>query len=228
MKIFAINGSPRMEKGNTELILEPFLQGIRDTGSETEKYYATALDIKPCSCGYFYCWDSSPGNCIIDDDMQMLYPKLKKSDILVIATPVYTQLPGDLQNFINRLLPLMNPKLEMHEERTRARLRDNVNITKIALVSVCGWWEMGNFETVEKIIQELSKTTNVEYAGALLRPHSYMMRNQGKLTEDGKQILEHTKKAGRELITEGRMQKETLDAISRPLITKEQYLSPHN
>lgn len=228
MKIFAINGSPRMKKGNTELILKPFLQGIRDAGSETEKYYATALDIKPCSCGYFYCWDNSPGNCIIDDDMQMLYPRLRESEILVIATPVYTQLPGDLQNFINRLLPLMNPKLKMLEERTRVRLRDNVNIKKIILVSVCGWWEMGNFETVEKIIQELSKTTSVEYAGALLRPHAYMMSNQGKLTEDGKKILEYAKQAGIELIKEGIMHKETLNEISCPLISKEQYMSPHN
>ncbi len=46
MKIFAINGSPRMKKGDTELILKPFLQGIKDAGSETEKYYATTLDIK--------------------------------------------------------------------------------------------------------------------------------------------------------------------------------------
>ncbi|MFO7883161.1 MAG: flavodoxin family protein [Kosmotogaceae bacterium] len=228
MKIFAFNGSPRMKKGNTELILEPFLEGIRDTGCETKKYYATALDIKPCSCGYFYCWDNNPGNCIIEDDMQMLYPRLRESEILVIATPVYTKLPGDLQNFINRLLPLMNPKLEMREERTRVRLRDNVNIKKIVLVSVCGWWEMGNFETVEKIIQELSKTISVEYAGALLRPHSYMMRNQGKLTEDGKQILVYARKAGYELVSEGKMQKETLDSISCPLITKEQYLNPHN
>jgi len=228
MKVFAINGSPRMEKGNTELVLEPFLQGIRNAGSETEKYYATALNIQPCSCGYFYCWDNSPGNCIIVDDMQMLYPKLKKSDILVIATPVYIYLPGDLQNFINRLLPLMNPKLEMREERTRIRLRDNVNIKKIVLVSVCAWWEMGNFETVEKIIQELSKTTSVEYAGALLRPHANMMSNQGNPTKDGKKILEYAKQAGTELIKEGTMHKETLNKISRPLISKEQYMIPHN
>jgi multimeric flavodoxin WrbA len=65
MKIFAINESPRMKKGNAELILEPFLQGIKDAGSETEKYYATALDIKTCSCGYFYCWDKNPVTALL-------------------------------------------------------------------------------------------------------------------------------------------------------------------
>lgn len=65
--------------------------------------------------------------------MQILYPKLRESDVLVIATPVYTQLPGDLQNFINRLCPIMNPELRMLERHTRAKLRDDVNIKKLYL-----------------------------------------------------------------------------------------------
>lgn len=157
--------------------------------------------------------------------MQILYPKLRESDVLVIATPVYTQLPGDLQNFINRLCPIMNPELRMLERHTRAKLRDDVNTKKIVLVSVCGWWEMCNFETVEKIIQELSKTTTVEFACALLRPLSYAMYSNGELTENGKNIFEYAKKAGRELVKESKIKKDTLDRISHPLITKEQYMN---
>ena len=39
MKVIAVNGSPRMEKGYTALILTPFIQGMMDAGSEVELFY---------------------------------------------------------------------------------------------------------------------------------------------------------------------------------------------
>ncbi len=32
MKVMAINGSPNMGKGNTALVLDPFLEGMREAG----------------------------------------------------------------------------------------------------------------------------------------------------------------------------------------------------
>jgi hypothetical protein len=49
IKTVAINGSPRMEKGYTAMILNPFLEGMMDAGSETELFYAKRLAIKSCS-----------------------------------------------------------------------------------------------------------------------------------------------------------------------------------
>jgi multimeric flavodoxin WrbA len=101
-KAVAINGSPRMEKGNTALILTPFIQGMMDAGAGVELLYASRLEVKPCSCGVMYCWDELPGECCIQDDMQSLYPRLKQADVLVLATPVYIPLPGAMQNVLNR------------------------------------------------------------------------------------------------------------------------------
>jgi multimeric flavodoxin WrbA len=39
MKVLAINGSPRGARGNTERILQPFLEGAREAGAETEVVY---------------------------------------------------------------------------------------------------------------------------------------------------------------------------------------------
>ena len=36
MKVIAFNSSPRMDKGNTALILNPFLEGMREAGAEVE------------------------------------------------------------------------------------------------------------------------------------------------------------------------------------------------
>ena len=138
-KVVAINGSPRKGKGNTAMVLNSFLEGIAENGTGIELFYASELKVKPCACGEMQCWYASPGECCINDDMRQLYPKLKTAEILIIATPVYIPLPGDLQNIINRLCPLVEPFLEFRAGRTRARLRKDVNIKKYVLVSTGGW-----------------------------------------------------------------------------------------
>ena len=228
MKVIVINGSPRMEKGYTALILTHFIHGMMDAGSEVELFYTGRLKVKPCTCGEMYCWYTKAGECCIKDDMQLLYPRLREADILILATPVYIPLPGEMQNFINRLCPLINPILENHEGRTRARFHKQVKIRKIVLVSTGGWWEKENFETVVRITEELAKVASVEFAGAVLRPHAFLMKEKGKLTKDGEAILNTVKRAGHELIKEGRMNKETLEAISWPLVSEEELRRRYN
>ncbi len=228
MKIIAINGSPRMEKGYTALILTLFIQGMMDAGAEVELFYPRRLKVKPCTCGEMYCWYRKAGECCIKDDMQLLYPQLREADILILATPVYIPLPGEMQNFINRLCPLIDPILENREGRTRAKFRKQVKIRKIVLVSTGGWWEKANFETVVRITEELAKVASVEFAGAVLRPHAFLMKKKGKLTKDGEAVLNRVKRAGYELIKEGRMNKDTLEAISRPLISEEELRRLYN
>jgi len=224
----AINGSPRMEKGNTAMVLTPFIQGMMDAGSDVELFYTSRLKVKPCTCGEMYCWYKKPGECCIKDDMRLLYPKLREAVILILATPVYIPLPSEMQNIINRLCPLVKPFLETREGRTRARFHEKVGIQKIVLVSTGGWWEKGNFGTVVRITEELAEDASVEFAGAVLRPHAFLMREEGELTEEGEAVLNAVRRAGYELVKEGVMGKETLDAISRPLISEDELRRRYN
>jgi multimeric flavodoxin WrbA len=155
--------------------------------------------------------------------MELLYPELREAEILVLATPVYIPLPGEMQNVINRLCPLIEPALETREGRTRARFHKDVKINKIALVSTSGWWEMGNFDTVVRISQELAEDASVAFAGAVLRPHAYLMKEDGELTQDGKAVQGAARKAGNELVEAGSMKQETLEQVSRPLISQEEF-----
>ncbi|MEM3673369.1 MAG: flavodoxin family protein [Candidatus Bathyarchaeia archaeon] len=197
----AVNGSVRMEKSNTAMLMEPFLEGMKEAGASVELFYVKRLNIKPC-IGDFHCWYTKPGECIISDDMQTLYPKLRSADILVLATPVYIPLPSEMQNFINRLCPLVEPILEKRGCRTHAKFHDDVKIRKIVLVSASGWWELGNFGTVLRIAEELAKDVGVEFAGAILRPHAFLMEEN---KEKARIILEALKQAGIQLIKDGKM-----------------------
>jgi hypothetical protein len=212
-KVLAINGSPRMGKGSTYLVLTALVEGMKDAGADVELFYASRLDVEPCT-GEFHCWYEKPGECYIDDDMQDLYPKLMALETVALATPVYVPLPGEMQNVINGLVALVEPVLETRAGRTRARCREDVNIRRFVLLCTSGWWEKENCDTVVRIAQELAENTGAELAGVLLR-------EGGELTADGRAVQEAARKAGYELVKEGAMKPETLELVSRPLISQE-------
>jgi multimeric flavodoxin WrbA len=212
-----------MERGRTAKILTPFLDGMKKAGASVESFYTNRMNIKPCT-GEFYCWNEKPGCCYINDDMQRLYPKLREADILILATPVYTPLTGEMQNLINRLVALIEPSLRNSNGRTRARFRSDTKIRKLVLVSTSGWWELGNFGTVLRIAKEFAKDCSVKFVGALLRPHS------GYLTEDSpksKKVFEAAEQAGYQLIREGRISKALFDTISQPLTSQPKWWNKH-
>lgn len=221
VRAIAINGSPRAEKGYTAMLMLPFTQGMKDAGAKVDIFYAKRLKIKPCT-GEMHCWYEKPGRCYIKDDMQKIYPTLRQADILVLATPAYAPLPGEMQNILNRLCPLVIPRLQTYAGRTRARFRDNVKIRKVVLVATGAWWEKENLDTVLRIAREFAADASVEFAGAVLRPHAFLMKQKGELTKDGSAILEAVKEAGQDVIRNGTIPKNILDSIAHPLIDREE------
>lgn len=224
-KVLAINGSAKMEKGHTATILAAYLEGMEEAGASTEIVYAKRLKIRPC-LGDFQCWFEKVGECIHSDDMQeVLFPKLREADVLVLAVPVYLPLPGEMQNLLNRLMPICEPILEFRNGRTRAKFHDDVNISKVALVSVGGWWEKENLSTVIKIAEEIADNTSVEFVGSVLRPHAFWMSRE---EEKAREVLDATKQAGFQLVKEGKMAAELLDTISQPLVPEEELREWYN
>ena len=88
--------------------------------------------------------------------------------------------------------------------------------------------ERENFDTLVRIAEELAENTSVAFAGAVLRPHASLMRQEGELTQDGEAVLQAVQRAGYELVTTGAMNQETLEAISRPLIAEEELRAWYN
>ena len=99
MRVLAVVGSPR-KRGNTDLLVDAFLEGAREAGAVVEKVYLTDLKIRGCdACDV--CRTS--GECVIDDDMGPLYGKLLDSDVWLLGTPVYWWGPSSqTKAFIDR------------------------------------------------------------------------------------------------------------------------------
>ena len=85
MKVLGLFGSPRKD-GNTDLLLEEALRGAAMEGGEVERIHLGDVNIIPCKeC--LKCFQN--GQCILLDDMQEIYPKLLKADIIIFASPIF-------------------------------------------------------------------------------------------------------------------------------------------
>ncbi len=85
MKVLGIMGSPRV-KGNTDLLLEEALKGAQSQQAEVEKLVVDKMKITPCR-EYYGCLKD--GNCVIRDDMDIIYPKLLEADGIIVASPIF-------------------------------------------------------------------------------------------------------------------------------------------
>ena len=223
-KVLAINGSPNMEKGNTHLILEPFLEGMRSAGAEVDLIFSRKLKIQTC-IGDFQCWYEKVGECIYKDDMEEVYAKARAADIWVLATPIYLPLPGRFQNLLNRLMPLFEPVLEVRNSRTRAKFHDDVKVSKIVLITSGGWWEKENADVVVHIVKEITENCTVSFVGPVLRPHSQYLRTN---KEKAAQVFEAARTAGRQVIEKGAISPEVLDSLAQPLISLDDAIDSDN
>ena len=224
MKVLAVNGSPHRGKGNTALILDPFLEGLRDAGADVELLYTGDLDIKPC-LGCFGCWIKTPGKCVQDDDMAELLSRLRQAEIWVLATPLYFDGPsGPLKNVMDRMTSFLRLPAEVRGGRSRHVVEDGVKGGKVGLVSNCGLWEMRNFEPLVAQVKGFSRHVDREFVGALLRPHGQTLRDLLRRDERVDDVLEAAREAGRELASEGRLSGETLGVVSRPLVSLDEYI----
>jgi multimeric flavodoxin WrbA len=85
MKVLGIYGSPR-EGGNSDQLLDKALEGARSAGAETLAIYPRDLKMGGClECGG--C--DKTGKCVVEDDMQSIYPLLEEADVIFLASPIF-------------------------------------------------------------------------------------------------------------------------------------------
>lgn len=85
MRVVAFHGSPR-RKGNTEELLRSLVLGMQEEGAQVEVVRLCDLAIHPCiGCGG--C--EKTGECVLEDAMQDLYPKILGAGIVILASPIY-------------------------------------------------------------------------------------------------------------------------------------------
>ena len=85
--IVILNGSPR-RSGNTSALVKAFAEGAEAAGHTVTEFFLDAMDIHGCK-GCFGGRSSRDCPCVQQDGMADIYPVVKASDVVVLASPLY-------------------------------------------------------------------------------------------------------------------------------------------
>ncbi|MDD1676599.1 MAG: flavodoxin family protein [Methanomicrobiales archaeon] len=132
VKVLGISGSPRRH-GNTETLLDSFLEGTKEGGAESRKVILRDLNIVPCR-GCNVC--HKDGTCILRDDLETVFDTILSVDILAVASPIYTMgITAETKALIDRSQYLWARKYKL---KTLYFSREHIQRHKGLFISTAG------------------------------------------------------------------------------------------
>lgn len=224
MKILAINGSPKGKRSNTWRLTCAFLEGItiqEENGGaqapEIETLNIGSLNLKPC-LGCFSCWNKTPGECCIHDDMQGVIDKILWADVVVWSFPLYYfGLPGQLKTLIDRQLPMSLPFMCTETESGGHPSRYDMSGKRTVVISTCGFYTaQGNYDCVTNLYDRLCGKGGYT---AIFCGQGELFRVK-ELSERTDEYLSWVKKAGQEFASGG-ISGETRGKLDRNLFPRD-------
>jgi multimeric flavodoxin WrbA len=120
-RIVILKGSPR-RNGNSNMLADQVAAGAQTGGAEVTTFFLQEMRLEGCS-GCDACQQGMDEDCIIDDDMVKIYPKLKTADAIVLASAVYTfTITAQLKACIDRWYAFDRPGGHLLGSKTLALL----------------------------------------------------------------------------------------------------------
>ena len=99
VSVLGLSGSPHRH-GNTETLLDAFLEGADSAGGQVEKVILKDLDYNPCR-GCNACHKT--GECVVKDDAIPLFNRILAAECLAVASPIYSMgITAELKGLIDR------------------------------------------------------------------------------------------------------------------------------
>ena len=163
-RILVLSGSPRRD-GNTDRLVDSFVKGV-SPGNEVEVIHVCDYSIHPC-IGCNTCFSREGNKCFRDDDMTLVYDRLGKADIVIIASPVY---------FYG-----ISAQLKAVVDRLHTPMRNSFPIQKLGLILV-GAAELPElFDSILTQYRLILKFFSLEDGGTFLARGA---REKGSVTDD--------------------------------------------
>ncbi len=161
--VLGLAGSAR-RGGNTETLLDWCLDAACDEGATVVKFGLCDMNLHGClSCGM--C--GKDGVCVQRDDMELLYPHLRKAASIVIAAPTYFQgMPAVPKMVVDRCQPLWVLKYVLKRPVVEPGSPERLG----AFLSCSGTTATHAFDGSKQVIRSLWYTLDVTPAGEVVCP----------------------------------------------------------
>lgn len=161
MKICILFASPR-QSGNTAQLLAPVKARLAELGHELQEFSLYQEDIRPCIACRSCQKDWTVFGCVHQDGMQRIFDAILQSDLLILASPVYSwSWTAPMKASLDRLVYGMN---KYYGEEWGPSLWEG---KKVALVTTCGYPVEKGADLMEESLRRYCKHSKLQYMGML-------------------------------------------------------------
>lgn len=183
MKVYILMGSPR-ENGNTASLLEVFSNELLKNNVEVETVFLHDKKIEECISCRVCQSDWSKFGCFHKDDVEEIFDKILDSDLIVLATPIYSwYCTAPMKALLDRLVYGMN---KYYGEEKGPSLWEG---KKLSIITTCGYRPEKGADLFEEGIKRYCKHSKLEYI-AMLAERS-LGYNQNFMDTDKKKNAEN-------------------------------------
>ena len=190
MKYCILMGSPR-KNGNTHKLIKPFTEELELNKIQYNLTWLYDKHIEPCIACRKCQKDWSIFGCHYSDDVQEIFDKICYSDVIVLATPIYSwYCTPPMKALLDRLVYGMN-KYYGNEKGPSLW-----NGKGLGIISTCGYKPENGADLFEEGIKRYCKHSQLKYIGMLVeRDFGY----KSLFISDEK--IEHSRSFARQLIS---------------------------
>ena len=165
MEVCILSGSPRTE-GNTHALLVPFREELEKLGHRVAVHRLYDLDVRPCTACRACQRDWTGMHCAISDDVPALAEEILRSELLVLATPIYSwYCTPPMKALLDRLVYGL---CKYYGEKKGPSLWKG---KRAALLTTCGYPPEKGADLLEEGIRRYCRHAQLQYCGMLAERH---------------------------------------------------------
>ncbi len=165
MNVCILRGSPR-KNGNTNALLEPFVKTLQEVGCTCQDLDLHTMRLEACVACRCCQQNWEQFNCSRKDDLQQVFDAVLESDLIVLATPIYSWFcTPPLKIALDRLVYGMN---KIYSTNPGPRLWEGKSL---AMVITCGYRPEKGADLFEEAMIRYCKHSRLEYKGMLAERH---------------------------------------------------------
>lgn len=165
-KICVLKASPR-KQGNTYSLTEVVTTQLRAEGCEVTEFDLYIMNIKPCMACRVCQEDWNRAYCIQNDDMDQVIEAVSQSDLIILASPIYSwYCTPPLKAALDRLVYAMN--MYYGDEWGPSLWKGK----SMAIITTCGYPVEKGADLFEEGMKRYAKHSKLNYLGMLCERHA--------------------------------------------------------
>ena len=165
-KITVFRGSPR-KNGNTNALTDAVVDQLGfDKSAVVQSYNLYDMDIRPCTACRHCQQDWTTISCAQQDDMDRIFQSVLESDLLILASPIYSwYCTPPMKAMLDRLVYAMN--MYYGEQRGPSLWQGK----RLALITTSGYPKEKGADLLEEGLRRYCKHSQLVYEGMLWARH---------------------------------------------------------